>query len=110
MTYSTTSEVSSQIEIASHWRPILDAVGCDTRGWSPWDLWRLAPLVLKDPAVDERRREKRDQWQQQHFHIYGTKLADFLPPEHLLLAAISELPDAIKKEIRARIEGARVKK
>jgi hypothetical protein len=110
MTYSTTSEVNSQIEIAAHWRPILVAVGCDTRGWTPWDLWRLAKIVYDNPAVAESRWEKTNQWRQQHFHTYTNKLEDLLPPERLLLEAISELPAELKKEIRARIEEARGKK
>jgi hypothetical protein len=111
MTCLTTSEVDSQLEIASHWRPTLDAVGVDTRGWSPWDLWRLAkPHVLNHPAVAESLWEKHNQWRRENFRIYGNKPADFFPPYRLTLDAIRELPEAIKKEIQARIADARGKK
>jgi hypothetical protein len=106
MTYLTTSDVDVQLGIAANWRPYLEAVGCDTRGWSPWDLWRLASLVWRHPEVFERRAAKTYEWFQQP-RAYTTNLLAMVSPGRLLLEAISELPDAIKREIRAKIQAAR---
>jgi hypothetical protein len=105
-TYSTASEVDAQLEIAARWRPYLDAVGCDTRGWSPSEIYELSALVWRNSEVFERRAAKTYEWHQQP-RTYTSNLLDMVPPERLLLEAIRELPDAIKKEIRAKIQATR---
>jgi hypothetical protein len=106
MTYSTTSEVDVQLGIAARWRPYLVAVGCDTRGWSPSEIYELSALVWRHPEVHARRAAKTYEWHRQP-RAYSSNLLDMVPPIRLLMEAIGELPEAIKKEIRDKIQATR---
>jgi hypothetical protein len=106
MTYSTASEVDVQLGIAANWRPYLDAIDCDTRGWSPSEIYDLAALVWRNPEVVDRHNAKCHEWYLQP-RPYSTKLEDMLPPPRFNFEAIRELPEGIKKEIRAKIQAAR---
>lgn len=39
------------LEIGERWRPFFAAVGVATTGWSPWALYRLAPLIWDHELV-----------------------------------------------------------
>lgn len=109
------SEREFQIGISENWEPYLRAVGCDTSGWDPFEIYTLAAIVWRDREVDASKRTKHLAWQitqpkPEPGLITWEQIQSWAHPKDFLLEAIQELLPAKKQELKAKVLAARGKK